>query len=604
MKKIHIIYRYLLVALAMLAFASCSDTLVDGGTGNADNNNGNILITANIVSPVEDNLTEGSRAITAENETHISNLHLLAFNVSGKMVANGYVDYEALHIHNHSTFVYSLGVNNANQNLTVYGIANIDNKHLFDDHTITKQVFDSLYVKAEDAFSLVNGTYSIYKKGGEFLCEIKNQSSPILISPATPVHVEADNTTTATIQLVRQCAKVTINIDPREMKVHAYQLRHIPTIAYLRNNEENYANPEFSDVPTHFVENDEEAVTGITYYIYENYNEANSSINTAKKRNYKNAAADASYLNIWTKYNSLQSDENNPDGIEMSSMYRVYLGGVNADDEQDITEFSVKRNHNYTYNVVLKGDGSADDRTVTGTMKPNIGDYLFNDGSWGKLVKITDKRWPVAVVFSNETTETDKNAGYFHGYAMALKNVHNGDAIGGYSWGSTSVDSDLPNIGYDLTLLSADRDGLSNSKIINNPNYPAAYAATTTYESQEASPVGTSGWFLGSTGQWLDVFKNLGEATGNPNNYWGWSTSITNDVMTKINNKLKISLDESKYDLFKIQTSIYVYSNHWTSTEYSAGVAYEAIFYTAANLYFADEEGKGLNDGVRPFIAF
>ena len=600
MKKKNIIYRYLLVALVIMAFVSCSENIVSENTGNTEGKEYNIQIKTNIVSPVEDNLAEGSRAITADNETHISNLHLLAFNVSGKMVANGYVDYEALHIHNHSTFVYSLGVNNANQNLTVYGIANIDNKHLFDDHTITKQVFDSLYVKAEDAFSLVNGTYSIYKKGGEFLCEIKNQSSPILISPATPVHVEADNTTTATIQLVRQCAKVTINIDPREMKVHAYQLRHIPTIAYLRNNEENYADPEFSDVPTHFVENDEEAITGITYYVYENYNEANANIDAAKKRNYKNAAADASYLNIWTKYNSLQSDENNPDGIEMSSMYRVYLGGVNADDEQDITEFSVKRNHNYTYNVVLKGDGSADDRTVTGTMKPNIGDYLFNDGTWGKLVKITDKRWPVAVVFSNETTETDKNAGYFHGYAMALKNVHNGDAIGTYTWGPSTDNPDIPNIANNWTLLCADNNGLTNSQKINNPTYPAAYAATTTYESQEAAPVGTSGWFLGSTGMWFSLFRNIGGATGDPNNYWGWSTSITEAVRTKINNKLQVSSDESRYDLFELNTDI----RYWTSTEYTGSYTYNTIVYSTSNLYFADYNGKTAVYRVRPFIAF
>ena len=600
MKKIHIIYRYLLVALVIMAFVSCSENIVSENTGNTEGKEYNIQIKTNIVSPVEDNLAEGSRAITADNETHISNLHLLAFNVSGKMVANGYVDYEALHIHNHSTFVYSLGVNNANQNLTVYGIANIDNKHLFDDHTITKQVFDSLYVKAEDAFSLVNGTYSIYKKGGEFLCEIKNQSSPILISPATPVHVEADNTTTATIQLVRQCAKVTINIDPREMKVHAYQLRHIPTISYLRNNEENYANPEFSDVPTHFVENDEEAITGITYYVYENYNEANANIDAAKKRNYKNAATDASYVNIWTKYNSLQSDENNPDGIEMSSMYRVYLGGVNADDEQDITEFSVKRNHNYTYNVVLKGDGSADDRTVTGTMKPNIGDYLFNDGTWGKLVKITDKRWPVAVVFSNETTETDKNAGYFHGYAMALKNVHNGDDIGTYTWGPSTDNPDIPNIANNWTLLSVDNNGLTNSQKINNPTYPAAYAATTTYESQEAAPVGTSGWFLGSTGMWFSLFRNIGGATGDPNNYWGWSTSITEAVRTKVNNKLQVSADESRYDLFAITTA----QRYWTSSEYAAGYAYETIVYSTSYLYFGDEEEKNYAYFVRPFIAF
>ena len=334
--------------------------------------------------------------------------------------------------------------------------------------------------------------------------------------------------------------------------------------------------------------------------MYENYNEANANIDAAKKRNYKNAATDASYVNIWTKYNSLQSDENNPDGIEMSSMYRVYLGGVNADDEQDITEFSVKRNHNYTYNVVLKGDGSADDRTVTGTMKPNIGDYLFNDGTWGKLVKITDKRWPVAVVFSNETTETDKNAGYIHGYAMALKNVHNGDAIGTYTWGPSTDNPDIPNIANNWTLLCADNNGLTNSQKINNTTYPAAYAATTTYESQEAAPVGTSGWFLGSTGMWFSLFRNIGGATGDPNNYWGWSTSITEAVRTKVNNKLQVSSDESRYDLFELNTD----HRYRTSTEYAAGSAYNAIFYTAANLYFAVDNEKSILYRVRPFIAF
>lgn len=588
MKKINFTYKGLYLAMAF-AITSCSEAVISDDAGKAESKGGNILVSATVVPPIEDLSALNSRVLSGENENHISNLHVLAFNKAGEMIANGFSDFS---MDGQKEFTLNLGVDKADQKVTLFAIANIDNTLIFNSHDMNLETFSHLYVKAENANSLESGTYSIYKSNGEKFCDIINQSSPILISEGTTITVEKDGTTTAQLNLVRQCAKVTLTVHPNDVNIYAYQLRHIPTISYLKNNQENYSDPEFSDVPVKFVE-DGENVTDVTFYIYENYNDAVLDITAQKQRNPSKAPADASYINIWGKYNSIEGDE-------MSTMYRVYLGGVDDEGHQDLKQFTLRRNQNYVYDVTLRQNGTADPRCITGKLKPNYGDFLFSDGSWGPYVNATAKRYPIAVITSNEPTETDKNAGYLHGYAMALKNVHNGDVIGTYTWGPATDVADIPNVDNVWSHLSMDRDGLTHSQKINNPTYPAAYAATTTYEIQEAAPVGTSGWFLGSTGQWFDLFRNVGGATGDPNNYWGWGTSITQKVMDIINAKLNFCDDTTKYDLFVLNDGI----RHWTSTEYTASSAYNSIFSSAANLYFAWSEGKTGARYARPFIAF
>ncbi len=588
MKRLRLIYKGFYLALAAFAMVSCSDTVINEESGKTESRGAKILVSATVVPPIEDLSAPHSRVLSGENENHISNLHVLAFNKAGEMIANGFSDFS---MDGQKEFTLNLGVDKADQKVTLFAIANIDNTLIFNSHDMNLETFSHLYVKAENANSLESGTYSIYKSNGEKLCDIINQSSPILISEGTTITVEKDGTTTAQLNLVRQCAKVTLTVHPNDVSIYAYQLRHIPTISYLKNNQENYSDPEFSDVPVKFVE-DGESVTDVTFYIYENYNDAVLDITAQKQRNHSKAPADASYINIWGKYNSIEGDE-------MSTMYRVYLGGVDDEGHQDLKQFTLRRNQNYVYDVTLRQNGAADPRCITGKLKPNYGDFLFSDGSWGPYINATAKRYPVAVIISNEPTETDKNAGYLHGYAMALKNVHNGDAIGTYTWGPSTDNPDIPNITTNWAIASVDYNGLTYSHKANTPTYPVFYAATTTYEEQEPSPFGTSGWFLGSTGQWFDLFKNVGGATGDPNYYWGWSTSITEAIRTKINNKLQISADGSKFDLFELLDVRY-----WTSTEYSAANAADVIFYSTADLYFANDNGKTLLYRARPFIAF
>ena len=546
MKKINFTYKGLYLAMAF-AITSCSEAVISDDAGKAESKGGNILVSATVVPPIEDLSALNSRVLSGENENHISNLHVLAFNKAGEMIANGFSDFS---MDGQKEFTLNLGVDKADQKVTLFAIANIDNTLIFNSHDMNLETFSHLYVKAENANSLESGTYSIYKSNGEKFCDIINQSSPILISEGTTITVEKDGTTTAQLNLVRQCAKVTLTVHPNDVNIYAYQLRHIPTISYLKNNQENYSDPEFSDVPVKFVE-DGENVTDVTFYIYENYNDAVLDITAQKQRNPSKAPADASYINIWGKYNSIEGDE-------MSTMYRVYLGGVDDEGHQDLKQFTLRRNQNYVYDVTLRQNGTADPRCITGKLKPNYGDFLFSDGSWGPYVKATEKRYPVAIIYRNETTEQDQSEGYMHGYAFALK-----DASSSCTW-------------YDAFDICK--------------NY------------SEPVPMGAKEWFFADEKDWFDLFVNVGGVTGTYNSAKVDAKAMdNNDVATflkNINAKMQgISDDYCE----KYGTDYYIY---WNATEAnSTSNAYRTLI-GSGYLQYGNWTAKSYSNRARSAIVF
>lgn len=175
---------------------------------------------------------------------------------------------------------------------------------------------------------------------------------------------------------------------------------------------------------------------------------------------------------------------------------------------------------------------------------PNIGDYLYSDGSWGPLKYYSDK-YPVAVIFSNYTSATDRQHGYTHGYAMALR-----DAAWPTPWCPAEEQNDYPETENVFEHVSAtaplsmmkNLDGLTtcqtlNSKYLkeyNYDNYLHHYSTKRAaiphameygdanwkeaYNEQTLVPVpsGTSGWYLPSIGQWFLMLANLSGL--NPNN--------------------------------------------------------------------------------------
>lgn len=259
---------------------------------------------------------------------------------------------------------------------------------------------------------------------------------------------------------------------------------------------------------------------------------------------------------------------------------------------------------------------------------PNIGDYLYSDGSWGPLKYYHDK-YPVAVIFSNYTSATDRQRGYTHGYAMALR-----DAAWPTPWCPAGELGDYPETENVFEHVSAtaplsmmkNLDGLTtcqtlNSKYLKDYNYDnylhhystkqAAIPHAMEYgdanwkeafgeQTLVPAPSGTSGWYLPSIGQWFLMLANLSGL--NPNNL----------VMTKDGSGnvysfswLFSSATEKKAYLEKFQNYFDDYSNSILGQYHNDGRIPDVTFYVPTDgqidwyLWACDEAKSGYACCVR-----
>ena len=275
-----------------------------------------------------------------------------------------------------------------------------------------------------------------------------------------------------------------------------------------------------------------------------------------------------------------------------------------------------------------------------------VGEYVFNDGTWGKLENISATHYPIAVIFSNSTSEADKAKGYTHGYAMAL--VQAGPAC---AWATSSAkgvnapvqDKFLTNIAD----IKADMNGLSETnKVLAlsdaktadelKTNYPSfyyathfgtedvnVYGATSGGTSALKAPDNVSPWYLGSIGQYYLVAKNLGGSSMNGETDASWqtggstywyigSTSIANaaGVSTHITAAAEAMTKAgvTAYTPREITCNSSYTTWYWTSSEFSAGHGFLVYWTASGNFYLAGNNGKSnVNDdnrGVRPVLAF
>ena len=275
-----------------------------------------------------------------------------------------------------------------------------------------------------------------------------------------------------------------------------------------------------------------------------------------------------------------------------------------------------------------------------------VGEYVFNDGTWGKLENISATHYPIAVIFSNSTSEADKAKGYTHGYAMAL--VQAGPAC---AWATSSAkgvnvpvqDKFLTNIAD----IKADMNGLSETnKVLAlsdaktadelKTNYPSfyyathfgtedvnVYGATSGGTSALKAPDNVSPWYLGSIGQYYLVAKNLGGSSMNGETDASWqtggstywyigSTSIANaaGVSTHITAAAEAMTKAgvTAYTPREITCNSSYTTWYWTSSEFSAGHGFLVYWGANGNFNLYGNTDKSYVDdasrGVRPVLAF
>ncbi len=360
--------------------------------------------------------------------------------------------------------------------------------------------------------------------------------------------------------------------------------------------------------------------------------------------------------------------------------YPVYLNyntNNNKPDGGNVKE--VHPNYNYVLNVVINRKGTdsptkpVDMGTVTSTVTAKdfvsveatsdtrgtrIGDYVFNDGTWGPLENISNDRYPIAVIFSNTPSATDIKAGYTHGYAMSL--VAAGPFCPWATAGATGLNTQVQaKFLTDIAAIKSDYDGrtetnkvlaLADAKADNYKNlktlYPAFYYATrfgtadvgyndNTQQSGEteggstacAAPKakGTLDWYLGSIGQYYLVAKNLGGNMSDETDaswltgetkYWyiGNNSNFANaaGVSDKITAAAKAmsDADVTAYtpNIIRCETGEGYTTWYWTSSEFSADRGFSVYWSVNGNFSLSGNDVKSTvranNRGVRPVLAF
>lgn len=327
--------------------------------------------------------------------------------------------------------------------------------------------------------------------------------------------------------------------------------------------------------------------------------------------------------------------------LTMNSGYK-YTFQVSVNSHLAVASVAVTPWGTETQNVIDMNVAS-EDRPV------NVGDYLFSDGSWGPYTEgtATASHYPIAVIFSNTTSLTDQAAGYRRGYAVALASC--GAQLKWAAEGAIGENTQVhPTLTNTLELAKANLDGRTETNRIktlsdfSKENYPSAYYAThfgtadvnltdnstvtesapgskegTVSSAGYAAPANTSGWYLGSIGQYYLVAKNLGGNIDNPNNStWTEGSSHNYWYVSGVSQANKNALEGifskgssswAPYTTMPWMANKYL-TWYWTSSEFSASNGFSVHWDISGNFDLSGDIAKSLtytsNRGVRPVIAF
>lgn len=248
-----------------------------------------------------------------------------------------------------------------------------------------------------------------------------------------------------------------------------------------------------------------------------------------------------------------------------------------------------------------------------------VGDFMLKDGTIVKPDAVSSHKADViGVVFSTDESRIGAEAkkklgGKAHGLVMALKNA----STGTLTWKNENTTSNRPQIqtmkqcyedinGYDNTQKIIADGGSSLST-----KYPA-FNAVKTYENQNKSPEGTTGWYLPAIGEWYDIVEKLGNVTINNEFKTGSATgdqilkdqqgTQINSITTanNINTHLK-KIGGSYVDEFDVTSSQSRW--YWSSSECNEGSARDMHFGSNGSLYVY-YTSKTSTNYVRCVLAF
>ncbi|WP_455590452.1 DUF4906 domain-containing protein [Bacteroides sp.] len=323
--------------IILLALGSCNkDSL---STPNGEEGQAAVIRVEAKASNVSD---VQSRAV---NENDVNDLHVLVYDKTGNLTGQNYAASNSIEVNTRS-----------GEHCTVYVIANTGNEHLFDGEVVsTLQKLKELTTASLSAWDALGAATHMVMVGSK---------------PNVTISPEANRL--GTISVSRIAAKITLDVNVEagsDIVIKSYQICSLPAMSYYLPNPMTTESAENDtdggkDAPqvskdADWKDSPKIAVTdatslNATFYMYENRKGVVSSITEQKDKSKDNAPDRATYLLITGA------------GTDCSITWRIYLGANNS------SNFNIKRNGAYTYNITLRRN-DADSRVTVNTMKTVVG---------------------------------------------------------------------------------------------------------------------------------------------------------------------------------------------------------------------------------------
>ena len=256
----------------------------------------------------------------------------------------------------------------------------------------------------------------------------------------------------------------------------------------------------------------------------------------------------------------------------------------------------------YTYNLMTV-------RRDTYMGSATIGDYLYADGTEGATYKSGQT---VGIIYSNELSADQYNAGYTHGRVLALKNANNGNFC---YWNSSTSTTTYPTEPYVTTFAGCYQDISSGyyGTYIKSPSMASSSSNYAWYYCQQYNDGTTktftnSGWYLPGAGDWWDILANLGDGLSSSlSNQQTSTTGIGNDLISDLSSNsylqsLNNKLTNAGGTPFDYGSDAFFY---WSSSECSSSLVVEFHF-DSSDVHINNPSKTGINGSsyVRPILAF
>jgi hypothetical protein len=308
--------KWILLLLPLFLFSCTEDS---NGTGSVDSDG-----TAIIRLTVRPNDATQVTRTSSSTESKVSNLYILVFNSSGKVVGTKYS----------STTDTTVSITTRQgTNYTIYAVANTGNSVFFQGV----------------------GTLTQFKK---MLTTMDVNTYPLMCGCLTGQSVSQSSVTIGGLKLTRMFAKVTLNVTAAAgITITGYQFCNVATSAYL--DRDTVAGITWANKTAVTAS----SISGVTYYMYGNPQGTVTHTNQIYKT--QSAPSNASYVLV----TATQSN--------VTATYKIYLGSDN------ISDYNVYRNYSYTYNITLTSLYTADTRVTIGssaTTQTSSNCYIVNPG--------------------------------------------------------------------------------------------------------------------------------------------------------------------------------------------------------------------------------